>query len=121
MEKEPIWIPGERFEAEIDSDLRIATIQDRKSFGRMRQLDYAGLGHLLNALEAALRGMAGVGPAWATTGRFVASVSMNRLFADILDSEGEKTKSAFITMNSEEVEELKNLILVVLESMENSR
>lgn len=114
-----IWIPGDRFEADLAAGHRIASILDRKEARRFSQIDAAGMRSLRAVVDAASRAMeVGEEPRHAKDGRFVSDVSINRQRADVKDLEGTYRKSTFQMLSREELAELRELVYVLQEHLE---
>jgi len=115
--EEGLWLPGARFEADVEADRRSASILDRKEAVRIKSLDAWSAKELRAAADAAARAMEGYGPREADTGRFKVDVSGSGSFADIRDKTV-KERGIFMMLERANVEELRELTATLVEIME---
>lgn len=119
VDPDGIWIPGDRFEADLSADRRIASILDRKNGTRFSQIDAASMRALRAVIDAAARVMEyGEEPLHAEDGRFVSDVGSNRKRAEVKDLEGTYRKSTFQMLSTEELAELMELVYILQENLE---
>lgn len=116
-----IWIPGDRFEANLAADQKSASILDRKHGTRFSQIDAAGMQALRVVVDAASHAMDGKGSLRPKVERFASDVSNNRTLADVRDLEGKYRKNTFLLLSRKEMGELRELVYVLLENLEAAR